>query len=93
VLFNFASIVPGGMVVFLPSYGFLDVVQIAWQSSGLLDKLKSKKKVFSEPQESTQVETVLREYTCAIHDTVGASCYEVIKFPRSFNALVDAAFC
>jgi len=101
VLFNFASIVPGGMVVFLPSYGFLDVVQIAWQSSGLLDKLKSKKKVFSEPQESTQVETVLREYTCAIHDTMppsaskksGALLFAVIgaKLSEGLNFTDDLA--
>ncbi|GBE87470.1 ATP-dependent DNA helicase CHL1 [Sparassis crispa] len=68
MLVNFASIIPGGMVVFLPSYAFLHTVMIAWEKSGLLVKIAAKKRVFSEPQESGQVETVLREYATEIHD-------------------------
>ena len=45
MLLNFASIVPGGMVVFVPSYRFLHAVTAAWEASGLIEKLKAKKKV------------------------------------------------
>ncbi|GJE94647.1 DNA repair helicase [Phanerochaete sordida] len=67
VLFNFASLVPAGMVVFVPSYGFLNTVMGVWEKSGLLERLRSKKKVFTEPQESSDVETVLREYAAEVH--------------------------
>lgn len=42
---NFASIVPGGMVVFVPSYSFLNLVVSTWEGNGLMDKFRVKKKV------------------------------------------------
>ena len=49
VLFNFANRVPGGMVVFVPSYAFLHSVMGSWEKSGLLERLRSKKKVRRYP--------------------------------------------
>ncbi|EMD33187.1 hypothetical protein CERSUDRAFT_108361 [Gelatoporia subvermispora B] len=69
-LLNFANIVPGGMVVFLPSYSFLHSVKSSWEASGIMGKLSAKKKLFMEPQESTQVEAVLRDYAAEIQQTV-----------------------
>ncbi|ORY29962.1 helicase C-terminal domain-domain-containing protein [Naematelia encephala] len=60
------GLVPDGVVVFLPSYGFLDKVKDVWAKSGLLAKLGEKKQVFYEPQTSGDVETVLRDYSLAI---------------------------
>ncbi|KAI9068626.1 DNA repair helicase [Trametes sanguinea] len=71
ILFNFANIVPGGMVVFVPSYSFLNAVMKVWHSSGLLEKLNAKKKVFSEPQNSNEVEGVLRSYAAEIQSMDG----------------------
>ncbi|THH27828.1 hypothetical protein EUX98_g6366 [Antrodiella citrinella] len=68
IIFNFSNIVPGGMVVFVPSYSFLNLVTTAWEGSGLMDKLRAKKKVFMEPQESSAVENTLREYAAEIQD-------------------------
>ena len=45
VLFNFANLVPAGMVVFVPSYSFLHNVLSAWEKSGMMERLRSKKKV------------------------------------------------
>ena len=45
ILLNFTNVVPAGMVVFVPSYGFLNVVTEKWKASGVLDKLGAKKKV------------------------------------------------
>ena len=42
---NLAAVVQAGMVVFLPSYGFLDTVLERWKASGLYARLGSKKKV------------------------------------------------
>ncbi|PCH35736.1 DNA repair helicase [Wolfiporia cocos MD-104 SS10] len=66
ILLNFNNIVPGGTVVFLPSYSFLHAVIFAWEKSGVMSKLNTKKKVFSEPAESALVEQVLRDYAAEI---------------------------
>lgn len=47
VLFNFANLVPSGMVVFVPSYSFLHSVMAIWEKNGLLERLRTKKKVCS----------------------------------------------
>ena len=49
ILLNFTNVVPAGMVVFVPSYGFLNVVTEKWRASGVLEKLGAKKKVPSLP--------------------------------------------
>lgn len=89
IILNFANVVPGGMVVFVPSYSFLRQITAAWEADGTLKKLSSKKRVgsfilaemgplglilpeqvFMEPQESSEVEQVLREYAAEIQDPV-----------------------
>ncbi|TFY61352.1 hypothetical protein EVJ58_g4561 [Rhodofomes roseus] len=60
ILLNLVNIVPAGMVVFLPSYSFLNVVMAEWKNSGLVAKLNGKKR------DSGEVETVLREYSAAV---------------------------
>lgn len=42
---NICQLVPDGVVVFVPSYAFLDEMQARWQRSGMLERLKKKKKV------------------------------------------------
>jgi hypothetical protein len=39
------NLIPDGVVVFFPSYTFLNKVKEIWQASGLLDKLDQRKKV------------------------------------------------
>ncbi|TCD66273.1 hypothetical protein EIP91_001602 [Steccherinum ochraceum] len=68
IVLNFSSIVPGGMVIFVPSYSFLHLVTAAWEGSGMMDKFRAKKKVFMEPQEASAVEAILREYATEIQD-------------------------
>lgn len=62
MLVNIASIVPNGLVVFFPSYAFLDQARVIWEASGLLARLGAKKTVYLEPRESSEVESVLRAY-------------------------------
>jgi chromosome transmission fidelity protein 1 len=44
---NFARIVPGGMVVFLPSYRTLEKVKNLWDEKGIMGSIRNKKKARS----------------------------------------------
>ncbi|WWC60824.1 uncharacterized protein I303_103400 [Kwoniella dejecticola CBS 10117] len=66
VIQSVIGLVPDGVVVFLPSYAFLDKVKSTWTSSGLMAKLAEKKSLFFEPQTSGDVESTLRDYALAI---------------------------
>ncbi|GMK54061.1 hypothetical protein CspeluHIS016_0106470 [Cutaneotrichosporon spelunceum] len=58
------GLVPDGVVVFVPSYAFLDALKATWTT--LLPKLEQRKQIFYEPQTAGEVETVLRGYAQAI---------------------------
>ncbi|PPR07101.1 hypothetical protein CVT24_010937 [Panaeolus cyanescens] len=62
VLLNFSNVIPAGMIVFFPSYKFLNAVKAAWSQSGLIEKLAARKQVFYEPENSNEVDKVLQEY-------------------------------
>ena len=66
MIFNFANVVPGGLVIFVPSYSFLHSVTGVWEKNKLLDRLKAKKKLFMEPKNTSEVDAVLQEYAAAI---------------------------
>ncbi|KAF9236528.1 DNA repair helicase [Melanogaster broomeanus] len=59
---NLCNVIPGGMVVFFPSYSSLNFAQKTWNTAQLLDKVGLKKKVFFEPQDSSTVELILRKH-------------------------------
>ncbi|KAG2010120.1 CHL1 helicase [Coprinopsis cinerea AmutBmut pab1-1] len=65
IIFNYASITPAGMIVFFPSYSFLNTAKATWGKSKVLDRFGTKKAVFFEPEESNAVESVLQEYSKA----------------------------
>ncbi|KAF9257517.1 DNA repair helicase [Marasmius fiardii PR-910] len=65
IILNFTHQIPAGMVVFFPSYAFLSRSKEAWQANKMLDKFASKKKIFFEPGDNTQVESVLQDYSNA----------------------------
>ncbi|KAF8579814.1 DNA repair helicase [Ramaria rubella] len=73
VLTNLVNLVPHGLVVFFPSYAFLGSVKGAFQKSGLLEKLDLKKKLFFEPESTSEVDSVLRQYALAVSSSSTAS--------------------
>ncbi|ORY92941.1 helicase C-terminal domain-domain-containing protein [Leucosporidium creatinivorum] len=86
---NIAQVVPKGIVVFVPSYDFLNQVQARWEASGMIKRLKQKKKTFWEPKASADVDMTLREYSAAnagvetgaiLFAVVGAKLSEGINF-------------
>ncbi|CAN8104662.1 unnamed protein product [Discula destructiva] len=76
-LLNMCSVVPDGVVVFFPSYGYLDEVIAAWQQQpadasegagkSIWDRLAGKKALFRETKGGSSDE-VLEAYTRAILD-------------------------
>lgn len=46
------GLIPDGVVVFLPSYSFLEKVKAFWAKSGLMIRLGDRKEVSWETQES-----------------------------------------
>lgn len=61
-IINLCNIVPSGMIIFFPSYTFLNVIKRVWATDGTVEKLSLKKKIFFEPEESMSVDSVLDEY-------------------------------
>jgi chromosome transmission fidelity protein 1 len=47
IVANFARIVPGGMVVFLPSYKTLEKVKNLWDETGIMGSIRNKKRARS----------------------------------------------
>ena len=45
VVYNVCNIVPGGVVVFFPSYEYERVVHSHWEATGFLTKMCAKKRV------------------------------------------------
>ncbi|XP_076648589.1 ATP-dependent DNA helicase DDX11 isoform X2 [Halictus rubicundus] len=61
-LVNICNIVPAGIVVFLPSYNFEELLYKHLDKSGIIAKISSKKCVFREPKSTTQVNVILEQY-------------------------------
>ncbi|PSC69979.1 putative ATP-dependent RNA helicase DDX11 [Micractinium conductrix] len=74
LVLNTCQVVPGGVVVFFPSFSYADQVHARWQQSGLLRQLGARKRVFREPRSAGEVEACLQEYAgciaaCSIDST------------------------
>lgn len=81
--------VPDGVVIFFPSYNYLNLVLQHWRKFGVYDKLKGIKQIYQEPTESTQVDKTLSEYSyniknkqrgSALFSVVGGKMSEGINF-------------
>ena len=78
VILNACSIVPDGVVVFFPSYGYLDEVVGVWQqpqgpkAQSIWDRLQARKSLFRESKGGDS-DDVLRQYTEAVLDEGGES--------------------
>ncbi|XP_028823273.1 LOW QUALITY PROTEIN: ATP-dependent DNA helicase DDX11 [Denticeps clupeoides] len=71
VLCNLCHIVPGGVVCFFPSYEYEERILGHWQSSGVLQRLSVKKKIFQEPKKASRVDQVLSEYSRCVKLSIG----------------------
>lgn len=78
--------IPAGMVIFFPSYSYLNKVLDIWKSGGYFNKINQIKKIFEEPTESNRVESLLSEYSQTVKNgaillsVVGGKMSEGINF-------------
>ncbi|KAI4105570.1 MAG: hypothetical protein LQ339_003413 [Xanthoria mediterranea] len=82
-LVRLAAIVPDGLVVFFPSYAYLDQVSGQWQqttlaSENIWTRLEKRKTVFKESKGASGIEDTLQQYSKAIDEGKGAILLSVI---------------
>ncbi|XP_036330360.1 ATP-dependent DNA helicase DDX11 [Rhagoletis pomonella] len=96
---NVCSVIPAGVVCFLPSYEYLDIVYSHLQKSGILERISLKKRIFSETRTGTgsSVEKLLDDYSAAIksNNTGGALLFSVVggKLSEGLNFADDLGRC
>lgn len=65
ILLNLSRIVPGGVVVFFPSYRFEETAVCRWKATKQYEQIQAKKTIFSEPKKSGELAEVLMQYSVA----------------------------
>lgn len=90
VLLNLCSVVPAGVVCFLPSYGYLDTVYEHLELSGMLQRIGQRKRIFRETTGGS-VEQLLQQYADAIGAGGGALMLSVVggKLSEGLNFADD----
>ncbi|UYV63357.1 DDX11 [Cordylochernes scorpioides] len=69
---NLCNVVPGGIVVFFPSYDYEQQVFSQWEKDGLIKTINDNKKtIFREPKTTDQVDKVLSQYSKCIKNRIG----------------------
>ncbi|XP_068645510.1 uncharacterized protein [Aristolochia californica] len=74
------KIVPGGALVFFPSYKLLEKLQSRWIQTGQWSRLNAQKSLFVEPRGNHEdFESVLKCYYNSIHGNTRSVCRETAK--------------
>ena len=62
VISNLCNIIPGGVVIFFPSYAYEAKVYDHFEKTGVLSRIQKKKEIFREPKKTSEMDNVLKEY-------------------------------
>ena len=54
--------VPGGLLIFFPSYWLMNSIYERWVDSGVLDEIQEFKTVFKEPKKATEYQSIMDRY-------------------------------
>ena len=92
---NLTTLVPQGIVVFLPSFSYMEALTQYWNKSGLETKLKCRRPLFYEPRSATALESTLRMYEKVIYNGGGAVLFAVVgaKMSEGINFNDGLARC
>lgn len=70
-ILSFCPIIPGGLLVFFPSYPLLHKCQEVWQETGIWAQISRTKPIFVEPRGKDQFLNTMSEYYEKINDPDG----------------------
>lgn len=83
-LVEISAVIPDGLVIFFPSYSYLDQVVSQWQKEGngasksIWSLLLSRKPVFREAKDTLSADDVLQEYTQSVFNNRGGLLLSVV---------------
>ena len=82
-LLTLSKIVPDGLVVFFPSYAYLEQVISKWTAKKpgigcIWDKLQAQKHIFRESKQTASVDDIFQQYSNAITNNKGALLMSVV---------------
>lgn len=60
--------VPGGLLIFFPSYWLMNSVYERWESSEVLGYIQKYKQVFKEPKKATEYQGIMDQYYSTIFE-------------------------
>lgn len=61
-----AKHVPGGLLIFYPSYALMNSIYERWSDAGILQLIQEHKMVYREPKKATEYQAVMERYYTAI---------------------------
>ncbi|XP_050324811.1 ATP-dependent DNA helicase DDX11 [Bactrocera neohumeralis] len=101
IIQNVCNVIPAGIVCFFPSYEYLDLIYNYLQKCGILERIATKKRVFSETRAAeatgSSVEKLLNDYSAAIkaQSGGGALLFSVVggKLSEGLNFADDLGRC
>lgn len=84
--------IKGGVVIFFPSYQYLEDVAGVWRDGGIYDEMNSLKKIFKE-ERSSNSDSVLSDYSKTVKSCGGAVLLSVVggKMSEGINFSDDLA--
>ncbi|ORX45561.1 DNA repair helicase [Piromyces finnis] len=71
LIINVVNVIPDGVVLFFPSYHYLNEVWEFLNNHGYIRQIENKKRIFKEPRNSKLVEKTLTEYSQEINNSNG----------------------
>ena len=77
-ILHLANVIPDGLVIFCPSYHYLEAISKAWREKTVWNDLSRKKKIFQEPRDASSVDKVLVKYSEEISNGGGAILLSVV---------------
>ena len=87
VLCNICNVVPGGLVIFFPSYAYEKKVYDHFDKTKVLSRIEKKKEIFREPKKGSEMDKVLKNYArsasksgAVLLSVVGGKMSEGINF-------------
>ncbi|KAK6367223.1 TFIIH/NER complex ATP-dependent 5'-3' DNA helicase subunit [Lithohypha guttulata] len=79
LLFEFAKITPDGLVVFFPSYLYMEMIISMWQAMGVLDRIWQYKLLLVETPDAQETSLALETYRTACENGKGAILLSVAR--------------